>query len=163
MHLDRNWEACKYNTNPIGCCVRTLEVFLALEMGLWYKQHDNSYPAFIMLLQNSKVHIQHAGRTRRCFILLYIWSKSVTCHHVIGWKLSQKMIMGKLNQAGPRIQSNMNVHHSLFQFSTKCYVKISVIFKSLCTRSGHPMVIFSGPTWTNAHCLVMLCRKATII
>ena len=27
----------------------------------------------------------------------------------------------------------------------------------ICTRLGHPMVIFSRPTWTNAHYLIMWC------
>ena len=27
----------------------------------------------------------------------------------------------------------------------------------ICTMLGHPMVIFEGPTWTNAHYLILLC------
>ena len=34
-------------------------------------------------------------------------------------------------------------------------VHIQTRFESPCTRLGHLMVIFSRPTWTNAHCLIM--------
>ena len=27
----------------------------------------------------------------------------------------------------------------------------------ICTRWGHPMVVVTGPTWTDAHCSIVLC------
>ena len=36
-------------------------------------------------------------------------------------------------------------------------VQIRTYHESPCTKLGHLMIEFLGPTWSNAHCLIMLC------
>ena len=44
-----------------------------------------------------------------------------------------------------------------------CARRLKLSLNLSYTRLGHPMVIFSQPTWMNAHYIIMLCKESNAI